>query len=113
VLASLPATSAGLHALDVPRAFWEEQFGLVLPEAMAGGLTVLAAASGAIPEVVGGAATLFPAGDWLGLAAELARGPLSLAPGARVDHDPALLDRYSVHAAGARLAEVYDRVLAS
>ncbi len=37
VLASLPSSPAPLHPEDAPRAFWEEQFGLVLAEGMAAG----------------------------------------------------------------------------
>jgi glycosyltransferase involved in cell wall biosynthesis len=113
VLASLPMAGGGLHPFDVPHAFWEEQFGYVLAEGMAVGVAVVAASSGAIPEVVGEQATLFPAGDWLGLARTLADGPLGRAPGARVEPDPDALERFSLPAAGRRLAAAYDRVLAS
>ena len=113
VLASLPSAGAALHPLGVPRVFWEEQFGYVLAEAMATGLHVLAADSGAIPEVVGAGATLFPPGDWVGLARALAEGPLARDPGERVEPDPARLDAWSLPAAGARLAAAYDRVLAA
>jgi len=41
-------------------ARWEEQFGLVLPQAMASGVPVLGSDSGAIPEVVGDAGWVFP-----------------------------------------------------
>ena len=40
---------------SLPTASWEEQFGMVLAEALATGVPVLAAASGAIPEVLRGA----------------------------------------------------------
>ncbi|MEX2032200.1 MAG: glycosyltransferase family 4 protein, partial [Dehalococcoidia bacterium] len=59
VLASLPSAGCSLYLGDLPRCFWEEQFGLVLVEAMAAGLAILASTCGAIPEVVGGAADLF------------------------------------------------------
>jgi glycosyltransferase involved in cell wall biosynthesis len=113
VLASLPSATASLHPLGVPRVFWEEQFGYVLAEAMATGLPIVAADSGAIAEVVGDGATLFAPGDWLGLARALAAGPLSRAPGARVEPDAARLQAWSLPAAGARLAAAYDRVLAA
>lgn len=42
---------------------WEEQYGMALIEAMACGLPLVASDSGAIPEVVGRAGLIFPAGD--------------------------------------------------
>lgn len=113
VLASLPSAGCMLHPLDVPHCFWEEQFGMVLAESMAAGLPILAARSGAIPEVLEGAAPLFEPGDWLGIARMLADGPLAAEPGARAEYDPALIDRYSLDAAAERLAAAYERVLAA
>lgn len=110
VLASLPSATAQLHPFDVPRAFWEEQFGMVLAEAMASGLDILASGSGAIPEVLDDQGTLFSPGDWPGLARHLRDGPLSRPPGQRVDYPAELLQRYSVAAMAERLAGVYDRV---
>jgi glycosyltransferase involved in cell wall biosynthesis len=111
VLASLPSASAQLHLFDIPRAFWEEQFGMVLAEAMAAGLDILASESGAIPEVLQGQGTLFAAGDWPRLAQQLADGPLRRPPGARVSYPPELVQRYSTTAMAGRLAIAYDRVL--
>lgn len=111
VLASLATAQAMLHPFDTPRAFWEEQFGLVLAEAMASGLSIVASTSGAIPEVAGDGATYFAAGDWMALARRLGEGPLSRAPGERVAHDPARLEHYSTTAAARRLAAAYDRLL--
>jgi glycosyltransferase involved in cell wall biosynthesis len=48
---------------SLPTPYWEEQFGMVLAEAMASGRAVLATASGAIPEVVADAGVLVPAYD--------------------------------------------------
>ena len=56
---------------SLPTAGWEEQFGMVLPEAMASGSAVVAAASGAIPEVVGDAGILVPPHDVPALARAL------------------------------------------
>jgi len=93
--------------------YWEEQFGLVLAEAMAGHVPVVAAASGAIPEVVGDSGTLFGPGDWAGLADVLERGPLAAPPATRRAPDAALLERYSREAQAARLRAAYEAVLAS
>jgi glycosyltransferase involved in cell wall biosynthesis len=48
-------------SLPTPR--WEEQFCRVAVEAMASAVPVVASASGALPEVVGDAGVLIPAGD--------------------------------------------------
>jgi glycosyltransferase involved in cell wall biosynthesis len=111
VLASLSKASGGYLPGDVPHLFWEEQFGLVLAEAMASGLPIVASQSGAIPEVCGEAADYFVPGDWMGLARRLADGPLAKAPGERADIPSELLRRYSIEAAAERLAAVYDRLL--
>ena len=110
VLASLPSAAAQLHPFDRPRAFWEEQFGMVLAEAMAAGLDVLASDSGAIPEVLEGNGTLFSPGDWPRLAGLLRDGPLARPPGERVSYPAELRDRYSTGAMADRLAAAYDRV---
>jgi glycosyltransferase involved in cell wall biosynthesis len=113
VLSSQASASAALHPFDVPHAFWEEQFGLVLAEAMAAGLTILASSSGAIPEVLAGTpATLFRAGDWMQIARDLAAGPLRTPPAERIAYPPEVVRRYSTPAAAERLADAYDRVLA-
>ena len=113
VLASLPSATAQIHLFGVPRAFWEEQFGMVLAESMAAGLDILAAESGAIGEVLQGEGALFPSGDWPRLAKMLRSGPLSREPGERVAYPPSLVNHYSVTAMAERLAGAYDRVLGS
>jgi glycosyltransferase involved in cell wall biosynthesis len=113
VLASLSSAGCARYLGDLPRCFWEEQFGLVLAEAMAAGLPIVASASGAIPEVVGEGASLFQPGDWLGLAQRLAEGPLARPAAERVSHEAERLHRFSTDAAGERLAAVYDRMLSA
>ena len=110
VLASLATASGGFWLGDRPRFFWEEQFGLVLAEAMAAGLPIIASQSGAIPEVVGDSGLYFLPGDWMELARLLASGPLSRPPAARVDHPPERVQLYSTQAMAERLASVYDRL---
>ena len=52
---------------------WQEPNGHVLVEAMAHEVAVLGSASGVIPEIIGDAGVVVPAGDAPGLAAELMR----------------------------------------
>ncbi len=96
---------------SLARPHWEEQFGMVLAEALASRTAICAADSGAIAEVLQGAGALFAPGDWLGLASLLIEGPLARPPGARADHDPGLVSRYSTAAAAERLADAYQAVL--
>jgi glycosyltransferase involved in cell wall biosynthesis len=114
VLASQSSATGAYHLFDVPHAFWEEQFGLVLAEAMAASLAIVATTNGAIPEVLAGAPVdLVAPGDWMGIAHALATGPLSRPPRTRVSYPADLVHRYSTAAAAERLAEAYDRLLAS
>ena len=112
--AEMPSVFAAASCVvlgSLPTPLWEEQFGMVLAEAMAAGVPVLASSSGAIPEVLGPGGQLFAPGDWVELARLLAAGPLAGAPGARVEHDPELVRRYSLEAAAERLRAAYSRVL--
>jgi glycosyltransferase involved in cell wall biosynthesis len=91
---------------------WEEQFGMVLAEAIAAGAPIVAASSGAIPEVLNGSgAELFSPGDWVGLADRLGARLAGL-PGARAEYPDWLVERYSNAAAAERLGRAYERVLA-
>ncbi len=112
VLASQSSAGAAYHPFDVPHAFWEEQFGFVLIEALAAGLAIITTTNGAIPEVLAGAVSeLLAPGDWMGIARALAAGPLSRPPGTRVPAPAAVIERYSTRAAAQRLAGAYDRLL--
>ncbi|MDO8184063.1 glycosyltransferase family 4 protein [Conexibacter sp. JD483] len=108
---SVYAQASCLVLASIAIRYWEEQFGLVLAEAMAAHVPVVAAASGAIPEVVGDDGLLFSSGDWVGLADTLARGPLAASPGTRRAPDAARMARYSHAAQGARLRAAYDGLL--
>lgn len=110
----MPAVLAQASCLvlaSLPQWYWEEQFGMVLAEAMAASVPIIASSSGAIPQVVGPDTPSFSPGDWLGLARALAVGPLASAPGSRAQHDAERVSRYSVSAAAERLAAAYDAVL--
>jgi glycosyltransferase involved in cell wall biosynthesis len=97
VLASLPLWS------------WEEQFGMVLAEAMASALPVVASTSGAIPEVAGVRASYFAPGDWVGLAGALREVLAGGRPAGTAD--PERVRRFSTAAAAERLAAAYGELL--
>jgi glycosyltransferase involved in cell wall biosynthesis len=109
----LPAVYASASALvlaSLPTPFWEEQFGMVLAEAMAAHLPIVAADSGAIPEVLAGTGRLVPSGDWVGLANTLAAGPLAGPPGTRQAPVAGQLTRFGIPAAAERLRSAYRRL---
>jgi glycosyltransferase involved in cell wall biosynthesis len=89
--------------------YWEEQFGMVLAEAMACGRPLLTTSSGAIPEVVGSAAQIVAPYDNDALARELGRLLRSpqrqRAMGAQA-RDWAV-SHYAVTTVAKQLAEVY------
>jgi len=110
----MPAVYAHASCLvlaSLPVRFWEEQFGMVLAEAMAGHVPIVASTSGAIPEVVGPHADYVAPGDWVGLARALEEGPLAAAPGSRRAAPAERLVRFSLDAAAQRLGAVYDELL--
>jgi glycosyltransferase involved in cell wall biosynthesis len=107
-LPALHAQASCLVLASLPTPYWEEQFGMVLVEAMAAHTPVLAADSGAIPEVVGSSGTLFAAGDYVGLADLLEAEVVSRAPAARVAPEPDRLERFSAAAAAERLRAAYE-----
>jgi len=107
----LHRSASALVLASLPTKTWEEQFGMVLAEAMAAGTPIVACDSGAIPEVLAGQGTLVPAGHWRGIAEALAAGPLSGPPGRRVAYSAERLDEFSLDRAAERIAATYRRVL--
>lgn len=74
--AQMPSQYRQLDVLVLPsrtRPNWKEQFGRVLVEAMACGVTVVGSDSGEIPHVIGEAGLVFPEGDVEALRRALAR----------------------------------------
>ena len=74
--ADIPRTYREFDVLavpSVPMPGWLEQFGRVVVESQASGIPVVASASGALPDVVGGAGLLVPPGDAAALRAALSR----------------------------------------
>ena len=109
VLASLPQATAQLHPFDVPRAFWEEQFGMVLAEAMAAGLDILASDERRDPRGARRpAARCSRPATGRRSRALLRDGPLARAAGRAGRVPRELVERYSTRAAAERLAAAYD-----
>jgi glycosyltransferase involved in cell wall biosynthesis len=104
---SVYAQAACVVLASLPTWSWEEQFGMVLAEAMAAGVPILASSSGAIPEVTAGGARYFSPGDWVSLSGGL-REVLST----DVRPDRPRTEQYSTGAAATRLAAAYAEVLA-
>jgi glycosyltransferase involved in cell wall biosynthesis len=107
----------GLEVLVLPsRAtpVWKEQFGRVLAEAMACGVPVVGAESGAIPEVIGEAGLTFPEGDAAALAERLLA--LQRSPGLRRElaerGRTRAVERFCVERITAATLEVYRQIRA-
>ena len=99
------ARASAMVLASIPVRFWEEQFGMVLVEAMAAGVPVIATTTGAIPEVTGGDATQIGPGDWVGLARALAEP--------RERRRPDRVEAFGAGAAAERLADAYDELLSA
>ena len=95
------------------RPGWLEQFGYVLPEAMASGTPVIATLHGSIAEVVGECGVLVPPSDFLGLAGAMQRlldSPAEREQLARAGRARALAE-FDSHKQADRLLEAYESLM--
>jgi glycosyltransferase involved in cell wall biosynthesis len=113
---AMPGKLRELDILVLPsltRPNWKEQFGRVLIEAMASGVTVVGSSSGEIPNVIGDAGVVFPEGDVPALRRALEsvvrdpqrRAALAVAGRARV------LERYTQAQVAIRTCRAYREIL--
>jgi glycosyltransferase involved in cell wall biosynthesis len=97
---------------SVPVHWWQEQFGMVLVEAMASGLPVISTLSGSIPEVVGDAGMLIQPGDPVSIYESVRR--LTLDSGYRTKLGAAGRDRamekFGIRVVAARLNSAYSEL---
>ncbi len=113
---AVPAALGALHALVLPSRstpVWQEQLGRVLLEAMAVGVPVIGAQSGAIPEVIGDAGLTFPEGDVTALRdclTRLRQDPVLTRQLAAAGHRRVKQD-YSQRVLALKTAAVYAQVL--
>lgn len=108
----LPALLSGASLFLYPSL--HEGFGIPLLLAMAAGVPIVASDGGSLPEVVGDAGVLFPAGDARALAEILRRAaadPGFLAPYAA--RGPERARRFSAREFGERMLRVYARAASS
>jgi glycosyltransferase involved in cell wall biosynthesis len=98
---------------SIPTPRWQEQYGMVLVEAMACGTPVVAAASGSIPDVVGDAGLLVQPNDPLAMAGALAQ---MADPATRAEHAKRGIERarerYDRRRVAQRLDALYRTLLA-
>jgi glycosyltransferase involved in cell wall biosynthesis len=101
-----------LLAPSRPTRYWQEQFGMVLLEAMASRLPIITTNSGAIPETVGSAAILVPPADFLALADAIKK--LVLQPKLRLEMGIKARQRavklFDYQLGAQKLAQVYEKV---
>jgi glycosyltransferase involved in cell wall biosynthesis len=98
---------------SVSTPYWQEQFGMVLVEALACGVPVVTTATGSIPEVVGDAAVLVPAYAPDELAGALARllGDRPRRTELVESGLQRVAERYDAAKVAASIGEVYERLL--
>ncbi len=96
-----------------PRPGWLEQFGYVLPEALASGLPVIATASGSIPEVTGDCARIVPPMDFVALAEAMRelRNNDSLRDRMSTDARTRAETEFDCQTNALRIKQAYERIL--
>ena len=114
----IPEQMRRLHAFVLPSrttSRWKEQFGRVLVEAMASGVTPIGSSSGEIPHVVGDAGLIFAEGDVDDLAIKIGR--LVEQPALRLElaqrGRQRALEHYTQRSLAAQYYAVYEQMLAS
>jgi len=114
---AMPACYRGLDVLVLPSRTtptWKEQFGRVLPEAMASGVVVIGSNSGEIPNVIGDAGIVFPEEDLWALANALQQ----VADAPRLREELAargrrrVLERYTMQSIARETVALYRRLAA-
>ncbi len=113
----MPAYLREMDVLVLPsrtRPNWKEQFGRVLIEAMASGVSVVGSSSGEIPHVIGDAGVVFPEGDAQALRHQLLQ--LMQNPQERVDlcnrGRQRVLEHYTQAAVASQTIAVYGEMMA-
>jgi glycosyltransferase involved in cell wall biosynthesis len=98
---------------SIPVPFWQEQFGMVLVEAMASGLPVISTHSGSIPEVIGDAGALVQPNNPLSLYEEIKKlyTDRHYREALAVKGRERALEMFSIEKAAAGIEAVYQELL--
>ncbi len=114
----LPRVYASADVVVAPSLttpYWEEQFGMVLVEALASGRALLSTSSGAIPEVVGDAARLVRPYDVPALSAALEEllGDDTMRKQLETAGRERALTKYDVRVVASQVVAAYESVLSA
>lgn len=98
---------------SIPTPYWQEQFGMVLVEAMASGLPVISTLSGSIPEVVGDSGILIQPNDPLSIYNEIKR--LAVDASLRKNHSKLgrerVLEKFDASIVSKRIGSIYRELI--
>lgn len=97
---------------SIPTQFWQEQFGMVLIEAMASGLPVISTLSGSIPEVVGDSGMLIQPNDPLSISRAIGELAMDRETGLRLGARARMRvsDQFDKDTVSKRIGSVYDEL---